>query len=159
VKGAKKVAYAIGRVHFEAVRSSLEVPAGTERPGESLTALMRAAMIGRTDACMALLDRDLDVNCRDRHGRTPLLEAIYGGHADTVRALLDRGADPNAADTTGWTPLMEAASKGHYDSVKLLVENKADVRATTRQGWTALKATAAGNYAIVKLLKEAGAAS
>ena len=156
-KETRKMDYAIGRTHLEAVRASLENFADYERNDCLLTALMRAALIGQTDAVTVLLDRGLDVNAKDSQGRTALMEATYGGHYDTVKTLLDRGAAPNLADDTGWTALMEAVSKGNYESAVLLVERGSDVNARTRQGWTALKATARGNYAITKLLKEAGA--
>lgn len=152
----KTVAYAIGKVHIEAVHSSLSAGIG-DPPPDTLTALMSAALIGHTPALIALLDRGVDINSQDLHGRTALMEAVYGGHMDTVKTLLERGADANIVDDSGWTALMEAASKGFYEAVALLLGRNADPNARTHSGWTALKATARGNFAITRLLKEAGA--
>ncbi|HXG91042.1 MAG TPA: ankyrin repeat domain-containing protein [Blastocatellia bacterium] len=151
------VACVIGNIHFEAVRTSLERPGDEPATSDTITALMRAALIGHTQAIILLLDRGVDPNSKDESGRTPLMEAIFAGHTDTIEALLERGADPNIADECGWTALMEAASKGHCEIVKLLLAHNADVNARTNRGWTVLKTTLKGNAAITKILKEAGA--
>jgi ankyrin repeat protein len=150
------VSAAIGKRHVELVQASLDNDNADRVIGDGLTALMRAAMIGHTEAVQALLDRGVDANARDEDGRTALLEAAFGGHLDTLKLLLERRADVNACDHDGWTPLMEAASKGHTEAVRELLEAGAEVNSRNRNGWTALRAAARGHFEITTLLKAAG---
>jgi ankyrin repeat protein len=55
----------------------------------------------------------VDLNARDKDGRTPLMLAVLKGSEQEVTALLARGADPNAKDADGETPL-HAAILGHH---------------------------------------------
>ncbi len=150
------MAYVIGRVHTEAVQASLANLHG--KPDDSLAGMMRAAMIGQTDAVTIFLDHGVAVNAVDTNGRTSLIEAVFGGHIDTVDELLRRGANVNAQDCDGWTALMEASSKGRADVVRTLLAHGADASIRNRNGWTALKTTAKCNTEITRLLREAGAA-
>jgi S1-C subfamily serine protease len=70
---------------------------------------------GVRDDLKALLDSGLDVNARDRGGRTALHLAARQGQVDAARYLLSRGADLNAKDAVGRTPLMLAIGPGDYD--------------------------------------------
>ena len=151
------VACVIGRVHIEAVKASLESGNLRDKPEYDLRGLMRAALIGHTNAVSAILDRGLDVNSRDSSGHTPLMEAVFGGHIDTVKELLKSGADVNSQDNDGWTALMEAAAKGRADVVRTLLGHGADARVKNKNGWTALKSTAKCNTEVTRLLRKAGA--
>ena len=151
------MSYVIGRVHTEAVRASLERANLGVRPDDSLAGMMRAALIGHTNAVILFLDHGVAVNAVDTNGRTPLIDAVFGGHLDTVDELLKRGADVNAQDGDGWTALMEAASKGRADVVRTLLARGADPRIRNKNGWTALKTTAKCNTEITRLLRQAGA--
>jgi ankyrin repeat protein len=92
-------------------------PSSIER-GESLRG---AAAAGDLAAVNALLGSSLDVNARDRSGRTALMLAILNGHADVVEALLARGADLNAADSSGARPLQMARAKGNEEIIDWLL--------------------------------------
>jgi S1-C subfamily serine protease len=70
---------------------------------------------GVRDDLKALLDSGVDVNARDRGGRTALHLAARQGQADVARYLLSRGADLNARDAVGRTPLMLAVGPADYD--------------------------------------------
>lgn len=70
---------------------------------------------GVRDDLKALLDSGVDVNARDRGGRTALHLAAVLGQAEVARYLLSRGADINAKDAAGRTPLMLAIGPGDYD--------------------------------------------
>ncbi|HSB12031.1 MAG TPA: ankyrin repeat domain-containing protein [Blastocatellia bacterium] len=151
------MAYAIGRVHLEAVRASLECANQNASPDADFAALMRAAMIGHTGAVRTLLDRGIPVDATDQNKRTPLMEAAFGGHIGTVEELLDRGANVNAQDVDGWTALMEAAEKGRADVVRTLLAHGADASMKNKNSWTALKTTAKCNIELTRLLRHAGA--
>ena len=152
-----EVAFVIGRVHTDAVRHSLDCANPNGNPDETLSGLMRAAMIGHTEAVTYFLNNGVPVNAVDNDGRIPLIEAVFGGHIETTEVLLKRGADVNAQDRDGWTPLMEAASKGRADLVRILLARGADSRIKSANGWTALKTTAKCNTEILRLLRDAGA--
>ena len=72
-----------------------------------LTPLQRCAALGNIPISQLLLERGVDANVRDRHGRSPLFAAL--AQADTaevlVRSLIRAGADPELADVNGETPL------------------------------------------------------
>ena len=149
------MAYVIGSVHIEAVRASLEDESVPGKPGDNLTGLFRAALIGHADAICVFLNRGVDVNSRDTNGRTPLMEAVFGGHIDIVDELLKRGAHVNSQDNDGWTALMEAAAKGRSDLVRTLLVHGADAHIKDKNGWTALKTTAKCNTEVARLLRNA----
>ena len=72
-----------------------------------LTALLHAARQGHTEAVMALLEGDADINqVSAGDGTSPLLMATINGQYDLALQLLERGADPNVgAKVNGVTPL------------------------------------------------------
>lgn len=150
-----EVSYVIGRVHVEAVAASLENGVLNQTASERLDGLMRAALIGNTDAVRAFLDRGNGVNAVEKDGHTLLMEAVFGGHLDTVEELLDRGAAVNAQDNNEWTALMEAVAKGRADIINVLLLYGADPHIGNKNGWTALKASTRSNTEAARLLKKA----
>jgi ankyrin repeat protein len=105
-----------------------------------------------------ILGQGVDVNAKDKDGKTALMIAADLGPIDTVRALLEKGADANASDNEGWTPLFWAAFSGHSDAALTLLEKGADVNAKGKGGWTALMSAAdLGHINIVRALLEKGA--
>ena len=76
----------------------------------------------------AVLSGQVDVNAKDKYGRTALEYAAKGWHTETVNLLLNRGADANAKNEGGTTALMFAVSTCR-DTVKLLLDHGADVNA------------------------------
>ena len=73
-----------------------------------------------TGAVERFLDAGVDVNVRDRDGRTALHSAVVQGCTDTVRLLLERGAHPDIATPGGCTALMLAERHGHAEIARLL---------------------------------------
>jgi ankyrin repeat protein/L-ascorbate metabolism protein UlaG (beta-lactamase superfamily) len=59
-----------------------------------MTSLHLAALLGYRDVAEALLSRGVDVNARDREGRTPLDVAVQYGQRGVVEALAAAGAQP-----------------------------------------------------------------
>src|SRR6266702_3108843 len=60
-----------------------------------------------------LLERNVDVNGRDKDQATPLHLASYYGHVDAAEVLLDHGAQANAEDIRGQTPLHQVVLGNH----------------------------------------------
>jgi ankyrin repeat protein len=101
--------------------SSRQLARATTSSVERGESLRGAAAAGDLAAVNALLGSSLDVNARDRSGRTALMLAILNGHADVVEALLARGADLNAVDSSGTRPLQMARAKGNAEIIDSLL--------------------------------------
>jgi len=108
----------------------------TSRDGK--TALMYAAMTGRTDAVMALLSGGARIDETDMDGNTALMYAAMTGRTDAVMALLSGGARVDETDMGGNAALMYAAMTGHTDAVMALLDRGARVDETDMGGNTAL---------------------
>lgn len=67
--------------------------------------LSTAALFGRTEAALALLDAGADINCRGDDGATPLHVAAFFCRPEIVKALLEKGADTTIKNKYGSTPL------------------------------------------------------
>lgn len=75
--------------------------------------LIKACRTGQKGVALALLKKpDLDVNERDRQGRTALFYACAQAQRDVVIALLKRGADTTLADNHSVTPLASGGRRG-----------------------------------------------
>ena len=102
------------------------------------TPLMSAALLGRLESLLSLIEKGADVNATDDEGNTPLLEAAKSGNPKVVEALIKHGANINAQDKDGWTALMWAVQYGKPEMVEALIKHGADVNAQDKDGWTAL---------------------
>lgn len=76
------------------------------------------------------LKSDIEVNVRDRFGRTPLGLASTLGSTHVVKLLLEHGANPDFPDSVGQTPLMLAVRNDRADAVAVLLTAGADPTAT-----------------------------
>ena len=125
-----------------------------DTPEDDYTALMRASFDGYTAIVDALLSSGVDVNARNRYGRTALYASLHRkGHEEIVKLLLLHGADVNAITNDGETALMFASEKGHGEIVDLLLSSGANANPKTNDGRTALMvALGNGDDAIVNLL-------
>jgi cytohesin len=131
-----------------------------------------AAREGHKEIVELLLAKGVDVNAKDKEGKTPLDAAIYGknpqtadllrkhggksgaeisiqaavavGNIEAVKQHLAAGSDVNAKNSDDWTPLQIAADKGHKEIAELLIDKGADVNAKNDRGGTPLHYAASG---------------
>ena len=103
---------------------------------------MYAAWGGNIDIVRLFLDMGLDINAKDKYGKTPLIYATDDGWlnddlGDMIKLLIKNGADVNEKNIEGETPLMFTAQFGDSKNVSLLIKNGADVNAKDNKGKTA----------------------
>ena len=130
----------------------------TDQYGQNalFTAVQRAPVnLRRYDATALLIEKGIDINHRDKFGRTPLYMACRSGVLPDIEKLLKSGANPNVQESKyGHAPIHVAAIKlgGKYlDSwtkgidgtatienfksiFKLLMENGAKLDLKDKQG-------------------------
>ncbi|MDC0065796.1 ankyrin repeat domain-containing protein [Verrucomicrobia bacterium] len=121
----------------------------------------QAAMHGNTKAVKQHLAAGVDVNAKDKYGRTPLHMTPINGHKEIVELLISKGADVNVRDDLGGrTPLHQAASSGHkvaQQIAELLITKGADVNAKMEDGRTPLNFTESKEHKeIADLLRKHG---
>ena len=87
---------------------------------KGFTALMIAAVWGRSDLVKLLLDRRADIDATNSFGVTALMTASTWGHMEVVKILLDKGANVHIQSKDGWTALRLALSKNHLEISELL---------------------------------------
>jgi ankyrin repeat protein len=126
-------------------------------------ALHFAADAGSVD-CLAILlrDRRLDLDARDKQGRTALFLAALSGHDEFVSVLLGTGQKVviDAKDKDGLTPLWWASRHGHDKVVEVLLETgRAEIEVQDKSGRSPLSQAAEhGHEKVVQLLIETGKA-
>ncbi len=118
------------------------------------TALIRAAMDGKTERCSHLINLNANINHQDEDGVSALMHAItYGlgsafiqSHDEIVTLLVTAGADLNeqVKNHGNLSPLMIAAFRGNDQLTELLLKQGADVNAINSSGETALLTLARG---------------
>jgi len=109
------------------------------RNGETL--LMEASLSGGQDMIEHLVQAGVDINAKDKMGRSVLFYLAGSLRRPQMLAyLLEHGADVNmlAAKETLQTPLLVAAHGGWYDNILVLLEFGADTRALDALGRNAL---------------------
>ena len=123
-----------------------------------------AARGGQTKTIELLLDRGIEVDCREGLGDnsfqpTALYRAIEEQNEDTVALLISRGADPNLLFENSWTCVLMAAKSGNFRILQLLLGHSTHHFNDTCEPecWTALHLAARDGHRVpTKLLLEAG---
>ena len=72
------------------------------------TALIYAVSRDDVQSALYMVGRlaKIDLNLKNRKGRSALMVACLRGNVETIDMLLQAGADPNASDHQNWTPVM-----------------------------------------------------
>ena len=100
---------------------------------ESTSSNSRLSLI----ALRKLLLNGINMDVKDKDGRSPLLWAASAGSTDAILALIHAGANPSPEDKDGLTVLHCAASRGHTDCIQSLVTLcSANVNCTDFNGCT-----------------------
>ena len=137
-------------------RTRLELLSEEER-GDYGSPLGAAAAKGHEDIARLLLSNCVNVDSKDKLGRTPLFWAATNGREPVVRLLMEQkhrgiAANPNSTNKFGWTPLAVAIWKCHEPVVRLLVRPR-EITAEWCNGISPLMwAAEAGHINIVQLL-------
>lgn len=84
------------------------------------SALLLAALLGRTEVIDTLTNYGASVYARMEDGRTPLMIAAENGHSAAVELLLDIGASRLATDADGRTAAELATTAGHAEIAQLI---------------------------------------
>lgn len=117
------------------------------------------ARLAEADDMARCVDSGLEIDSRDRYGRTPLHLAIENDRLTLVERLLEAGADVNATADFAGTPLHAAAwNDGDTATIRLLIEAGASVVARDDRGETPLHiASRVSDRTLVAALLGAGA--
>lgn len=116
-------------IHAAVVTGNLEavkqhIDNGTDlnerEPAGGSSPLITAAVFGKTEIALLLIEAGADVNFKNNDGSTPLHTAAFFCRTEVVKALLANGADPSIRNNAGSTAYESVtapfeAVKGIYD--------------------------------------------
>ena len=75
---------------------------------------------------VAFLELDVNINMKDKYGKTGLILASQYGNQEIVKILIEHGADINIKDDSGINAVTMAAMSENQKIVKMLVDAGAD---------------------------------
>ncbi|KAN0081080.1 Ankyrin repeat-containing domain protein [Elaphomyces granulatus] len=156
--GGTALSYAVCSGHNEVLTLLFKKGTDTGSEDDTRMALLLSAAEKDHEVVVKLLleTGKIDLELKDRIGRTPLSCAVDGGSVAVVQLLLTEGVKTDYRCI--FTPLSRAAEKGDERVVKLLLENGARPDFEDQHGWTPLsRAAVEGHERVVKLLLENGA--
>jgi len=122
------------------------------------TLLHYAAWHGLTDAILALLDQDANLEAQTNQGHTPFLLALFSKNDSVADLLLQRGAAVNVEAgynphaNNSWQPLHYAAEAGMRKTIAALRARGARIDAKTTDGYTPAMLAELRGYAVQDLL-------
>jgi ankyrin repeat protein len=133
-EGATPLYIACYRDKCKIVRLLLDEGADVNAHDPQLGTALHGASLGqgRHVAKLILDTKNVRVDSKDGHGRTPLSCAAWYGQEATVKQLLDtKQVDVDSKDNDGRSPISFAAQGGHRSTAVLLLKNMTPVTAAT----------------------------
>lgn len=111
---------------------------------------------GDLELAQALIKSGVDVNCRNKHDRTPLHWASGNGHVHVCRYLIDDcAAAIDVSDKFGMDALLWAAWFGHKNSTKFMLKVGMKATARNKHGYSWLHcATQNDHLSLLDVLEE-----
>lgn len=102
------------------------------------SALSLAASSNNVQAAQMLTtcSHEIDINIKDRKGKTPLHYAMSKCEMEMITILLDAGADPNAPDKDGVSPFMLSCKTNSVPIFQSLIAAGANVNSVDARGRT-----------------------
>ena len=121
--------------------------------------IFESASSGNLKGVQQFVDRDANVNAKDKKGFTPLMKASRNGHLEVVEYLVEQGADINTLDADGRTAWMTASRYGYLDIVEFLVDSGVEINTQDNffKSTALMFAAYNGNTEVVKYLVAKGA--
>lgn len=115
--------------------------------------LLDAAQQGNLARLQALIAQGVDLNQRNRQGRTALVIASLHQHYDCVTSLITAGADIDLQDETCLNPFLIGCLNNDLRLLRLVLPARPDLTRLTRFGGVGLTpASEKGHVAIVREL-------
>ncbi len=100
--------------------------------------LFTAAEQDNAELTRKLIDDEIDIDFKDKKGRTALLVATHHNSINAARVLIEAGADVNAMDNISDSPYLYAGAEGRLEILRMTLEHGADLTSVNRYGGTAL---------------------
>jgi ankyrin repeat protein len=132
-------------------------PSGAEIAGYE--GLHRAAQNGDAAEIKRLAGAGVDVNERDRQGRTPAHVAAFASHDEALRALAEAGADMDALEGQAYDVVTIAAVADDPELMSLAIQlgNDPGLITSPYNGTALIAAAHLGHVEVVRRLIAAGA--
>ncbi len=93
---------------------------GNSEASINVQELLKACEQGNLEDVEGLLEKDVNVNSKDKSGDSALIIATRNRHTEIAELLIANGANVNAKAENGITPLMAAAKHGYTEIKDLL---------------------------------------
>ena len=140
LRGQTVLLRTMGEAHAEELTSLLlDAGANPKISTPEYSALMLASCEAEWAPFVSrLIAAGVDVNEKNKDGKTALFDAADNNNAEGGKLLLAAGANPNVFDTIGFTPLMDAAYFGNVEVLNLLIKSGAKLDSTSSERGSAL---------------------
>ncbi|KAJ3117692.1 hypothetical protein HK098_006135 [Nowakowskiella sp. JEL0407] len=113
-------------------------------------------------AILAQYGREINMETRDKYGKTLLMIACQSGNPDVISLLIEYGASMSATTQSGKTPLSLAVSFGNLKAVEILLKHGAPIDQPDQGGstplmWAVDNVSSKNGLAILCALLQSGA--
>ena len=111
------------------------------------------------DVMTWLIEQDVSIKCRDKHGLTPVFYAAYKGSLEILKLLHNKRAHLHQVSTDGHNAITAAIiGTGDCDTVSWLLTEQVGVNCPDKYGFTVVHyAARKGDLVMLKLLHNRGA--